>query len=251
LTRLSLAAAVASGFVTVDASAQTETFYLDRAQPSMAPDDGIMTWRPVMHEETRLYVSGALGGTLNPLRVDNITDDPVAKSIIDKPVQAQFLSYLSGGLQLRNRIAVAVMVPFVMHQITGDDPQQEGIGAGGLSDAGAAVGDLRIDGRVRMFEDDTRTIRLGFGAAFWVPTGDPEAYFGDDDTTTFLYGSGEIDFGPFFLTGTMGPHFRPNRSVPGDNSRLFISDELRYAFGAFLPLRGGKIRLGGELKVCG
>jgi outer membrane protein OmpA-like peptidoglycan-associated protein len=28
---------------------------------------------------------------------------------------------------------------------------------------------------------------------------------------------------------------------------MFIDDELRYAFGAFLPLRGGRVRLGGEL----
>lgn len=242
-----LAAVGALLAVTVDAQAQTDTFYLDRAQPSMAPDDGIMGWRPVMRKDTTVYASAAVGGTLNPLRVDNITNDAIAKSKIDNPVQAQFLSYLGAGLQIRSRLSVGVMVPFVLEQITGDDPQGQGIGSGGLHDAGAAVGDVRLDGRVRLFEDDTRTLRLGFGAAVWVPTGDPEAYFGDDDMTTMVYGSGEIDFGPFFLTGMIGPHFRPARGIPGENSRLFIDDEMRYAFGAFLPLRSGSVRLGGEL----
>ena len=50
------------------ASAQTKTFYLDRAQVGGAPDDGMMVWRPVMHEHTRVYATAFLGGTLNPLR---------------------------------------------------------------------------------------------------------------------------------------------------------------------------------------
>ncbi|HEU5075147.1 MAG TPA: OmpA family protein, partial [Polyangiaceae bacterium] len=70
---------------------------------------------------------------------------------------------------------------------------------------------------------------------------------GDDGSPVYLYGAGEIDFGGFILSGNIGPHWRPDRSVPGENSTLFISDELRYAFGAYLPLRDGRVRLGGEL----
>jgi hypothetical protein len=37
------------------AEAQQRTFYLDRLQVSGAPDDGVVMWRPYMHEKTRFY----------------------------------------------------------------------------------------------------------------------------------------------------------------------------------------------------
>src|SRR5690606_37628856 len=50
------------------ASAQDDTFTLDRAQLSGAPDDGFMVYRPYLPEETRVYANGALGFALNTLR---------------------------------------------------------------------------------------------------------------------------------------------------------------------------------------
>jgi outer membrane protein OmpA-like peptidoglycan-associated protein len=43
-----------------------------------------------------------------------------------------------------------------------------------------------------------------------------------------------------------GPHFRPFRSIGGDDGELFISSELRWALGGYLPLRDGRLRLGVE-----
>lgn len=232
---------------TAGASAQTKTFYLDRAQVSGAPEDGMMVWRPIMHEHTRIYTTAFLGGVLNPLRKDNITDEAVAKREIETPVKGQVMSYFAGGLQLLDRISANLMLPVFWTQVTGDDPAEQDIGTGGLGDAGTAIGDLRIDARGRLFEDPSRTLRLGLGIAFFAPTGDSEAYASDDDSPVYLYAAGELDFGGFFLSGNIGPHWRPDRSIPGENSSMFLSDELRYAFGAYLPLREGRIRLGGEL----
>ncbi len=229
------------------ASAQTQTFYLDRAQVGGAPDDGMMVWRPVMHEHTRVYATAFLGGTLNPLRKDNITDDPPTKREIENPVSGQVMSYFAGGLQLLDRIAANLMLPVFWYQDTGADPAQYDIGTGGLNDASTALGDLRIDLRGRIFEDSSGTVRAGLGIAFFAPTGDEEAWASDDGSPVYLYGAGEFDFGAFVLSGNIGPHWRPDRSVPGENSTLFISDEIRYAFGAYLPLRDGRVRLGGEL----
>jgi len=229
------------------ASAQTKTFYLDRAQVGGAPDDGMMVWRPVMHEHTRVYATAFLGGTLNPLRKDNITDDPETKADIENPVSGQVMSYFAGGLQLLDRFAANLMLPVFWYQNTGADPAQYDIGTGGLDDANTAMGDLRIDLRGRLFEDPSGTVKIGLGIAFFAPTGDEEAWAGDDGSPIYLYGAGEFDFGGFIMSGNIGPHWRPDRSVPGENSSLFISDELRYAFGAYLPLRDGRVRLGGEL----
>ncbi|HEU5077287.1 MAG TPA: hypothetical protein VFU02_24015, partial [Polyangiaceae bacterium] len=139
------------------AIAQTQTFYLDRAQVGGAPDDGMMVWRPVMHEHTRVYATGFLGGTLNPLRKDNITDDPRAKREIETPVSGQVMSYFAGGLQLLDRISASLMLPVFWYQATGADPAQYDIGTGGLDDANTAVGDLRVDLRGRLFEDPSGT----------------------------------------------------------------------------------------------
>jgi outer membrane protein OmpA-like peptidoglycan-associated protein len=207
----------------------------------------MMVWRPVMHEQTRVYGSFFLGGTLNPLRKDNITEDPEAKREIDNPVSGQFMSYFAGGIQLLDRISAGFMLPVFWLQKTGTDPAEHDIGYGGLDDANTALGDLRLDLRGRLFEDPTETIRIGMGIAFFAPTGDQEAYASDDGSPLYLYGAGEIDFGGFILSGNIGPHWRPDRSIPGDNSVLFVADELRYAFGAYLPLRDGRVRLGGEL----
>lgn len=229
------------------ANAQTRTFYLDRAQVSGAPEDGVMVWRPIMHEHTRVYATVFAGGALRPLRIDNVADDAITKRDIETPVQGQLMSYFTGGLQLLDRISGNFMLPIFWKQFTGADPVASGIGSGGLNDADTAVGDLRLDLRGRLFEDSTRTLRIGLGIAFFLPTGDQEAYASDDGSPVYLYGAGELDFGPFFLSGNIGPHWRPDRSIPGDNSTLFVSDELRYAFGAYLPLRQGRVRLGGEL----
>src|SRR5690606_40119217 len=48
-------------------------------------------------------------------------------------------------------------------------------------------------------------------------------------------------------SGTIGPPFRPENGVGGPNGALTVGNELRWSFGAYLPMRGGRARLGGEL----
>src|SRR5690606_9567922 len=96
-------------------------------------------------EHTRIYTTAFLGGVLNPLRKDNITDEAVAKREIETPVKGQVMSYFAGGLQLLDRISANLMLPVFWTQVTGDDPAEQDIGTGGLGDAGTAIGDLRID----------------------------------------------------------------------------------------------------------
>ncbi len=228
------------------AGAQTRTFYLDRAQLSGAPDDGFMVWRPYMHDKTRFYGTAALGFTLNPLRADTVADDGDTADRIDNPVQGQIITYLMAGTQLAHRLSFNIALPISAWQFTGDDPARFGIG-NGLDVNKVALHDLRLDVRALAFESDDRKLRLGLGAAAFFPTGDQTSFAGDRQTTGMLYGSGEYDFGSFLLTGMVGPHFRPNRSLTGANSALYLGTDLRWAIGAFLPLRDGKLRVGAEI----
>jgi OmpA-OmpF porin, OOP family len=232
---------------TSEARAQATYFQLDRAQISGAPDDGFMVWRPVGSAENRVFVNGALGYTHNPLRSDTVTDNPTVRNHIDNPVQGQFITYLSGGAQLMKRLTLGLTLPINLLNIYGNDPQNEGVGGGGIGDSPVAVGDLRLDVRVKTWETDGEWLKFGLGAALFAPTGSSAAFASDGATTGSLYVASEIDFGKFFLSGNIGPHFRPDGSIGGSNGSLFLASDLRWAFGAYLPLREGKVRLGGEL----
>lgn len=229
-----------------EASAQSRTFYLDRAQISGAPDDGFMVWRPYMHEETRFYGNLAAGFALNPLRVNNVTDVPAVRRQIDDPIGGQFVLYPSLGMEVARRFGFNVMLPFIPYQFTGDDPVAEGVGNGGLTGTHTALMDLRLDARVLAWESNDRKTRLGGGAAVWIPTGTETGFAGDRSATGMLYASGEHQFQSFLLTGMIGPHFRPDRALEGTASTLAVGSELRYAVGGFMPLRDGRIRLGLE-----
>lgn len=226
------------------AEAQSKKFYLDRAQLSGAPDDGFMAWRPTMFPRTRFYGMWALGYSQRPLRADTVTDDAKLADRMDAPMQAQLITYLMVGTQIANRLGLDVSVPIALYQVFGDDVPSVGNGS---NHAAVALHDTRLALRLRLFESDNRKFRLGLGGAAFFASGQETAYTGDATTTGLVYVSSEYDFGSFLLTGMVGPHFRPDLSIGGSDGALFIGDELRYAFGAFVPLRQNKIRLGVEL----
>jgi OOP family OmpA-OmpF porin len=230
------------------ANAQASYFYLDRAQISGAPDDGFMVWRPHVFDETRFYASAALGYTHNPLRDTTVTDDAATQFVIKDPIRGQFLTYLSAGIEASRRVSLNISLPIQLYKFSGGpDPQAAGVGGGGIEGSHTAIYDMRFDARVMFFESDNRSLRLGAGAALWIPSGNPEAFTGDNNISGMLYGSGEVDLKKFFVTGMMGPQFRSERSIGGANGSLYTDSELRFAFGAFLPMRGDRLRLGAEL----
>ena len=237
-------ALAATGLFASPASAQTRTYMLDRAQISGAPDDGFMVYRPYVGDETRFYANAALGFSLNPLRDDHVhseldLDGPA-------PIVGQFPVYLSAGLQIEGIVGLNLHIPFTPYQITGTEPPIEFTGQGGLTDTHATMNDIRFDARLMGWESNNRKTRFGGFGAFTIATGSPYGFGGDRQATAMLAVSGEHDFGPFMLTGHVGPHFKPARSLDVE-SDLMVGRELRYAFGAFMPLRDNKVRLGVEL----
>ncbi len=228
------------------ASAQSRTFYLDRVQLSGAPDDGFTVWRPYMWEKTRIYASTALGYSLDPLRSENMTDDARIENKMEDPMRHQLITYLMAGMELSSRLGINIALPISMYQGGGADPQVLGVGDG-LDRTPVAAHDLRIDLRTRVIGTLDSFLKMGAGGALWINTGNEHSFTSDGQSTGWLYGNTELDFGPFFVTGMIGPQFRPQRSIP--HSKLFVGDELRFSGGTYLPLRGGRVRLGGELHM--
>lgn len=229
-----------------DAKAQGQYFTLDRAILSGAPDDGFMVYRPKMSEETRFYGNGALGFTLNPLRKDAVTGDPDVRRNIEDLVHGQIPMYLSGGTQIAGRFGFNLHIPIIAGQITGDDPAGEGVGQGGINQA-AAMGDVRLDARAVAWTSDNGRTAFGGTGAFTFATGTEGAFGGDRGPNALILAQIEHDFGDFFITGHIGPHFKPFGSIGGTNGDLRIGNELRWAVGLFLPLRDNRLRLGAEL----
>lgn len=229
-----------------DAAAQERTFYLDRVQVSGAPDDGLIVWRPYMAEKTRFFGAATLGYTLNPLHADTVTNNEQVADRIENPMRHQFILHLSGGIEIANRVMFGLTLPIALYQAGGEDPVSEGVG-GGLQRDPVALHDLRIDARLKLLESGDRKFRLGIGSAVFAPTGNIYSFAGDDEATWFLYGNAEYDFGTFLLAGHAGPHFRPDRGIGGAEGDLDVGTELRWAIGAFVPIREGDVRLGGTL----
>jgi OmpA-OmpF porin, OOP family len=228
------------------ANAQATYFYLDRAQISGAPDDGFMVWRPHIYDETRFYGMAALGYSHNPLRDETVTDGETENYIQD-PVRGQLITYLSIGAEITRRFALNFSLPIMLYKATTVDPLSQQVGEGGIDGNRVAIHDLRFDARVLLYENDAKRFRFGLGGAMWAPTGNGIAFTGDSAVGALAYLSSEVDFKKWFLTGMLGPQYKPERSIGGQYGRLFTGSELRYAFGAFMPMRGNKIRLGVEL----
>jgi outer membrane protein OmpA-like peptidoglycan-associated protein len=248
LSRVALAGLLAAAaLLTAErASAQASYFYLDRAQISGAPDDGFIVWRPHLYDETRFYGMAALGYSHNPLRDETVTDGETENYIQD-PVRGQLITYLSIGTEITRRFALNLSLPIMLYKVTTEDPLAQQVGEGGIDGNRVALHDLRFDARVLLYENDTKRFRLGLGGALWAPTGNGIAFTGDSAASALAYLSSEVDFKKWFLTGMMGPQYKPERSIGGQYGRLFTGSELRFAFGGFLPLRKNEIRLGVEL----
>jgi len=241
-----LATAIGGPLLGGTARAQQTTFYLDRLQVSGDPDDGLVVWRPYLPEKTRFYAALALGYTLNPLHAGAITDNQNIQDQISNPVENQLIGHLEAGGEFSGRFAVGISLPITIAQGGGSDPARFGVG-NGLDRTAPVVDDLRLNGRVKVYQSDNGKLQLGVGAAIWLPTGNAVSFAGDDQVTAHIYGSAEYNFGDFFVAGQIGPHFRPNRGIFGTEGALDVGSELRWDGGIFVPLRQGDVRLGGSL----
>jgi len=225
------------------------SFYLDRVQIGGAPDDGLVTRRPYLSPETRLYGSATLGYVLDALRASTVAASTRVQDKIENLIQQQLMGYFSGGIEIAGRVGLGLSVPVAFAQsggevpIPGSRPPPPSLFP---IDTGPSLYDVSLEGRVLVYNDEPSKLRIGVGAALFVPSGNFSRGGSDNGVSFYLYGALEKALGPFLLVGSLGPHFRPLRGIDGTDSRLDVGSELRVNAALFLDLFE-RLRVGGEL----
>ncbi|HEU4583724.1 MAG TPA: OmpA family protein [Polyangiaceae bacterium] len=225
------------------------SFYLDRVQIGGAPDDGLVTRRPYLSPETRVYGNLALGYVVDALRASTVAASQRVEDKIENLIQQQLMGYFSGGIEIGGRVSFGLTVPVAFAQsggqvpIPGSRPPPPSIFP---IDTGSALYDVSLEARVLAYNDEQSKFRLGLGGAVLVPSGNFSRGGGDNRVTFYLYGAAEKAFGPFLLAGSLGPHFRPLRGIDGSDSELDVGSELRANAALFFDLFE-RLRVGGEL----
>jgi OmpA-OmpF porin, OOP family len=244
------------------ANAQQQTFHLDRLEVPGAPDDGVVLFRPVTKPETIFYGQLGLGLSINPLRTSDITNDPATlRASPTNVITTQFTSYMSAGFELLDRLTLGVTLPVTWIE-SGNQPTYPGSVFGTVahttfSTRGPAVADMRLDGRYVVWRSLDGDKAVGVQLSVRIPTGNgSSSNFGGDGAFSALpmvTGEWTPRHLPTFVAN-LGVDFRHDNSInnPAGSSTgtvqgLGIGDELRWAIGAFIPIRGGKYRLGGTL----
>ncbi len=229
---------------------QAQTFYVDRLFMAGAPDDGIGVWRPQMGEKTRVFGQLAFGFAYEPFRFENEVADPTQRNYLQAsfgpPLQYQVLVYADIGMEFLDRFSVQVELPAALYEhgtslVAGCSHCGSLLSA--APDPTSALMDMRIDGRVIIWRNDTRSFKLGAETGFWIPTGGRTSYGGDGSVAWSLGLALEGDWKKVQLTTNLGFQTRTGNAL----NDFGVASELRYALGVFAPIRDGSIRLGAEL----
>ncbi len=258
---------LAAGLLTATpAGAQQATFHLDRLEVPGAPDDGMVLFRPQTAPGTVVYGQLGLGYSLNPLHTGDITNDSATlRNTPGNPITNQFTSYFSGGFEFFDRLTLGFTLPITWVE-TGNQLQgganggiQTGSVLTGYDTSGPASGDMRIDARYVIWRNDDRTLAFGGQLSLFAPTGQSStSNFGGDGPNVEIMPMVNAEWTPAkkfpiaFVVNT-GFHFRTENAINdpagkhGAPDGLGIGDEWRWAVGAYLPLAGGKYRLGADI----
>ena len=240
------------------AEAQVKTFHLDRLEVPGAPDDGIALFRPVTQQRSIFYGQLALGYSLRPLKVRNITSDNsvLGRTSRTAVIQDQFTVYGSAGFQILDRATFGVTFPWTPLQ-SGGNPEY---GTGNIqgpgqtrttlvTPGGPSASDLRIDLRGTIVRSEDRKSLIGAQISLFAPTGTQSNLGGDNGTAALVMFTGEQTVKFITLVANLGLHFRPRHAIndpggPNGGSGLGVGNEWRWGVGGFVPLKDGKYRIG-------
>ncbi len=247
-----VAALVSLALASPRAQAQTPTFALDRLPMAGAPGDGIAVWRPDMSDQTRFYGQLGLGVSVNPLRTDNyVHNEHNAAQIPDNLIPLQLITYVDVGVEILSRVALQVSFPLTVYQGVNlippsVVPKLQGpllAGIDSLTPQHVAAGDVRIEARGVVFRSAARDFKLGVSAAAFAPSGNKFSFGGDQGAGGEFGLAAEYDAKFIAVTLNAAYRLRPTVVV----NELVVSNELDYALGAYVPLKGGMFRVGLEL----
>jgi OmpA-OmpF porin, OOP family len=236
------AAFLGLGGVPKEAAAQQRGYTADRLILAPNPDDGIATMRPTMHERTRFFGSLTLDYIRRPLHITSITSKSnVQRDYSGGVISNQANAYAVAGAEVLERFSLSVMLPITFVN-TSNDPSPRGVTSGTDVKAGA-IGDLRFDARVRVYSSEGKKFNLGLAGAVFLGTGNEFSFAGDGGAHELVQILLEERPGPFILTQNLGLHLRDKHKI----AELEFSNETVFSAGVFIPLRNGKVRVGGEI----
>ena len=235
------------------ARAQSATFYLDRLQIPGAPDDGMVMWRPVTQPDNIFYGQLALGFQYAPLRTNTIIQDAATqKASAANVIDTELTIYGSAGFELFNRVILSVNFPW-NPLLTGQNPNypstnlRPGVPTTIVDTSGPTADDVRLDVRGVFYRTPNLRGSLGGGISLFAPSGTSTAFGGDGSTTFMVSLAGEYDFRRIVLTFNTALQIgRPAIQIndPANGNGLGVSDNWRWALGAFMPFKEGKYRIG-------
>jgi OmpA-OmpF porin, OOP family len=246
---LSAAALALVGLSSRQASAQQTGFTADRLILAPNPDDGFASMRPVFHERARFFGSFSTDYIRRPIKTANVTTNPRARDNLSGGIVSnQVNSYFTVGTELLQLFSLSATLPVTFYNTSGAEKDSTGqIGAIALDNP--AAGDLRLDGRVRLYRADSQKFHLGLGLTYFLGNGDEISFAGDGNShflAQVLFEERPSSF--LILTQYAGIHSRPINHLGQDNSGgLHFENELTFGAGLFVPLRDNRVRVGAEI----
>ena len=208
--------------VALPVAAQRGTLDTYRAAPT--PEDDFHVARPTDLGHLDWGAHLHLDYALNPL----VWEDELGDSSTERfaVVEHQLVGTVGVALGLVDRLVVYAALPFVLAE-TGEDSDRV-VALSAMPADGAALGDVRIGARLRLFGDDDDRGALALQATLSVPSA-TGTYAGESSVSVLPMLLGEIRFGPARLDLNFGALIRERSSHPDTN--LVFRHELHAAAG--------------------
>jgi OOP family OmpA-OmpF porin len=158
------------------------------------------------------------------------------------PVQDSLILHPGGSITLFSRVRVGIDIPIAAYQ-NGTSGSADGISYPAVTSGG--VGDMRIGADVRLIGQYGDPFTAAIGAQFFVPSGNSDAYLGDNSFHAILprgLVAGQV--GWFAYAAHLGFHYRGlNTSIAGGQ----VGSEAVFGASAGVRAVEGKLLVGPEL----
>jgi len=187
---------------------QTRAIDLPKFNPAPPGDRFFGVPSPYAAGEVTFHSAVTLDYAREPLTLVRESDGEEIEEIVSD----QLFLHAAVNLSLAHRIAISASMPFALvsrgDRVTTDDFAFR-------EPSGAALGDLRLGVRVRLFGEYHDGFQLGVGGYFWVPTGSETSYVSDG----YFRGQPQLLLGGradrFIWTAMAGPTLKATSTIIG------------------------------------